>query len=118
MAGTTPRQSFGSTEARNGVLGSQFSGTTNINFHGGPGKRPAILPPSSQSLILQTRCKNPKQKEMVSAVLLPIDSPREGYQDPADLRRSACLRSLAFGEIRARQHDIAPAYSDTCDWLF
>ncbi|KAK7906364.1 hypothetical protein PG985_016370 [Apiospora marii] len=31
---------------------------------------------------------------------------------------TACLRSLAFREIDARRHDIAPAYRDTCDWLF
>ncbi|KAI9652510.1 MAG: hypothetical protein M1821_008374, partial [Bathelium mastoideum] len=30
----------------------------------------------------------------------------------------ACLRSLCFSALDARQNDIAPAHPDTCDWLF
>ncbi|WYZ35511.1 hypothetical protein EsH8_X_000158 [Colletotrichum jinshuiense] len=36
MAENMPQQSFGATKARNLVVGSQFSGTTNITFNGGP----------------------------------------------------------------------------------
>ena len=43
MAHTIPRQSFGSSEARNAVLGSQFSGTTHFNFYDGTGERPAAM---------------------------------------------------------------------------
>ena len=38
MAHNIPHQSFGSSEARNAILGSQFSGTTYLNFHG-PGEK-------------------------------------------------------------------------------
>ena len=34
------------------------------------------------------------------------------------LTSTACLRSLGFRDIDARLHDIAAAYSGTCDWLF
>ncbi|KAI9685964.1 MAG: hypothetical protein M1822_003947 [Bathelium mastoideum] len=30
----------------------------------------------------------------------------------------ACVRSLGFSTLQARQNDIASAYPDTCDWLF
>ena len=30
----------------------------------------------------------------------------------------ACLRSLGFPTLQARQNDIASALPDTCDWLF
>ncbi|KAI9686132.1 MAG: hypothetical protein M1822_003787, partial [Bathelium mastoideum] len=30
----------------------------------------------------------------------------------------ACLRSLCFSALDARQNDVAPAHPDTCDWLF
>ncbi|KAL9062649.1 MAG: hypothetical protein Q9157_008738 [Trypethelium eluteriae] len=30
----------------------------------------------------------------------------------------ACLRSLGFSALDARQNDVAPAHPDTCDWLF
>ncbi|GKT97070.1 ankyrin repeat domain-containing protein [Colletotrichum tofieldiae] len=36
MAEETPLHAFGSTRARNAVVGSQFSGTTHITFYGGP----------------------------------------------------------------------------------
>ncbi|KAJ1329006.1 ankyrin repeat domain-containing protein 50 [Microdochium nivale] len=36
----------------------------------------------------------------------------------ARAEKDACLRSLAFGEIHARRHDIAVAHPNTCDWLF
>ncbi|KAJ1325412.1 ankyrin repeat domain-containing protein 50 [Microdochium nivale] len=32
--------------------------------------------------------------------------------------REACLRSLVFGDIHARRHDISIPHPDTCDWLF
>ncbi|KAK3896579.1 ankyrin repeat domain-protein, partial [Staphylotrichum tortipilum] len=34
------------------------------------------------------------------------------------LEKSACLSSLGFPGLGARLHDIAAAYSGTCDWLF
>ncbi len=43
--------------------------------------------------------------------------PRRLLQDRR-LTSPACLRSLGFRGIEARLHDIAAAYSGTCDWLF
>lgn len=51
MTDTTPLQSFGSTEAGNAIIANEFSGPAHFNFHGGPGKRPAAIPPSFESLI-------------------------------------------------------------------
>ena len=31
---------------------------------------------------------------------------------------AACLRSLGFSPLQARQNDVAPAHPNTCDWLF
>ncbi|GJC89990.1 vegetative incompatibility protein HET-E-1 [Colletotrichum liriopes] len=71
MAEETPLQAFGSTRARNAVVGSQFSGTTHITFYGGPGERPTINPPRLIDLTFQTERKKfePKKKWMDTAYL-------------------------------------------------
>ncbi|KAJ1323569.1 ankyrin repeat domain-containing protein 50 [Microdochium nivale] len=43
---------------------------------------------------------------------------KPGELPRARAEKDACLRSLTFGEIHARRHDIAVASPDTCDWLF
>ncbi|KAJ1337222.1 ankyrin repeat domain-containing protein 50 [Microdochium nivale] len=48
-----------------------------------------------------------------------IDEEQKAKAEKAEkAEKDACLRSLAFGEIHARRHDIAVAHPETCDWLF
>ncbi|KAL9067842.1 MAG: hypothetical protein Q9157_006683 [Trypethelium eluteriae] len=42
----------------------------------------------------------------------------EGYERIIEENHTACLRSLGFLTLDARQNDIASAHPDTCEWLF
>ncbi|KAL8295182.1 hypothetical protein RB597_008531 [Gaeumannomyces tritici] len=48
----------------------------------------------------------------------PHENPQVDEATTRSSEKKACLRSLGFSDIDARQHDIAPAYPGTCDWLF
>ncbi|KAK2046576.1 hypothetical protein LZ31DRAFT_519204, partial [Colletotrichum somersetense] len=85
---------FGSTMAREALVGNQFSGHTNISFHG--------------TLDESKKRKEEEKKERKDR------KKRQKHED----EKEACLRSLAFHEINARRHDIANAHPETCDWLF
>ncbi|KAJ1324752.1 ankyrin repeat domain-containing protein 50 [Microdochium nivale] len=99
----TPRQVRGPTEANNAFVENTFSGSTSFYFNEGLGGIPRA------------------QAEKRGMRCVTHNLHRHTYMMAENLTVNlitAYLRSLAFGEIHARRHDIAVAHPDTCEWLF
>ncbi|KAL8414158.1 hypothetical protein RB594_005399 [Gaeumannomyces avenae] len=75
-----------------------------VNNSGGPGIH---LPGATIHGSVSINCSGP-----------PHENPQVDEATTRSSEKKACLRSLGFSDIDARQHDIAPAYPGTCDWLF
>ncbi|KAK4148589.1 hypothetical protein C8A00DRAFT_38833, partial [Chaetomidium leptoderma] len=74
------------------------------------------LPPSSRTLDrTPTYITDASQPDTAG---IPHKDPEADEATRRYSEKAACLRSLGFRDIDARLHDIAAAYSGTCDWLF